>query len=194
VRLTKEQRAALFRGELPRITYPSVTPKLRIPKPCPVESGDVYSLGAYQELIVIKVRRSRLGDYVVVYEIHVKHRPLYLAQTGPQATTQTERNRFTEEQARGYTHSRARALDPEAEAVMFVGDNDPILVDARKRFAEHGMVEHVEAQVQDQSRQLAKQVRDVAVSMVRSGVDPSQFFADLGRQINAQRNNSQDAA
>ncbi len=190
MRLTKKQRAALFRGELPRITYPSVTPKQRKPKPCPVERGDIYDLGAYQELVVTKVRRSRLGDYVVVYEIHVKHRPLYLAQSGPSATTQTERNRFTEEQARGYTHSRARALDPQAEAVLIAGDNDPIVVNARKRFAENRMSEHAEERAQDQSRQLAKQVRDVAVGMVRAGVDPGPFFADLSRQVNAQRNDA----
>ncbi len=190
MRLTKKQRAALFRGELPRITYPSVTPKLRKPKSCPVERGDIYSLGAYQELVVTKVRRSRLGDYVVVYEIHIKHRPLYLAQTGPSATTEAERRQFTEEQARGYTRSRARALDPQAEAVLLSGDNDPIVVNARNRFAEHRMVEHAEERAQDQSRQLAKQVRDVAVGMVRSGVDPSSFFADLSRQVSAQRNDA----
>ncbi len=189
-----KQRAALFRGELPRITYPSVSPRSRKPLACPVERGDTYRLGAYTELIVTKVRRSRLGDYVVVYELSAKHRPLYLAQTGPSATTQTERNRFTEEQARGYTHSRARALDPQAEAVLIDGDNDPILVDARKRFAEHHQVEHAEQRATDQSRQVAKQVRDVAVSMVRSGVDPGMFFADLKRQINAHHNDSSDAA
>lgn len=187
MKLTREQRQACFDGRWPRITYPAG-------KPCPVEVGERYWLSNLCELVVTKVRRARTGEWVLVYEVHRREPALYMAVRSPRATTPKEREEFTEVQARGYTHSRSNALDPQAGAVYFDGDNDPILVDARKRFAEQRQSEAKVEQTEENARQVARQLRDLAVAIHRSGGDPVEFLAGVQRQIAVKRDELRDAA
>lgn len=110
MKLTRDQRKAFFAGEFPRITHPG-------DKPCPVEAGETYRLSKLQRLEVTRIRRSRKGEWVVVYEVHRLAGPLYLATSAPRINKLEDRDNFTVEQARGYTRSRSRSLDPEAECI-----------------------------------------------------------------------------
>jgi len=60
--LTREQRAALFAGETPKLTFPGS-------RPCPVKAGHIERLSSNVELEVTSVRRTRKGDWSLAYEL-----------------------------------------------------------------------------------------------------------------------------
>ena len=100
MKLTAAQRAALYEGKAPKITYPGGDP-------CPVAAGHVEALSTQVWLEVTEVRRTAKGDHVLVYT-------LYNNRIG-QRFLAVQAGQIHPEQ---YAHSGGSGVDPEAgEAV-----------------------------------------------------------------------------
>lgn len=71
MKLTREQRAALFEGKHPRLAFPGS-------KPCPVRPGDHHVLSSGFWVEVTSIRRSKKGEHIARYTIfdHRKRRRL----------------------------------------------------------------------------------------------------------------------
>ena len=73
LRLTREQRSALFARETPRIAGDGV---------CPVKPGDVVRLSSKVSLLVLQVRRPKAGGWSLQYELRdTRDRVLILRRT-----------------------------------------------------------------------------------------------------------------
>lgn len=115
MRLTQEVRAAIFRARdlgapLPAITFPGN-------RSCPAEVGERYQLSSSLHLEVTAIRRTRKGEWRVLYALAVRERPVFLGARPPRVADEAARAGLSELEARGYTLSRTRSLDPEAETL-----------------------------------------------------------------------------
>jgi hypothetical protein len=100
MKLTADQRAALYSGKAPKITFPGADP-------CPVAPGHIEALSTQVWLEVTEVRRTAKGDHVLVYT-------LYNNRIG-QRFLAVQAGQIQPEQ---YAHSGGSSIDPEAgEAV-----------------------------------------------------------------------------
>jgi hypothetical protein len=131
---------------------------------------------------VTRIGRSRKGEFVLRYEIDTRERPLYLAQSGPRATTEAERERFDEMQARGYTRSRVGAMPGEPEPVSSA-ELERQTTDAHRRWAEEQAAQRAEELARKDVRRVAAELRQVVIAVVRSGADAMPLLASLERQI-----------
>lgn len=88
--LTRQQRAALFAGEAPRIYGPrrvviNGQEHWRLRK-CPVKKGDVVKLSRLMDLKVVRVDSVKGGGWRLQYEIHDRRDPTRLLRRTPPAT------------------------------------------------------------------------------------------------------------
>lgn len=100
LKLSTDQRLALFAGECPKITFPGE-------RPCPVMRGHVEVLSPHVRLEVEGARRTADGDWSLIYLLHNNRlgQRFLAAQDGQLHPEQ-------------YAHSGGSAVDPEAgEAV-----------------------------------------------------------------------------
>ena len=91
-----------------------------------------------------------------------------------------------------YVSSVEGAID-EAESVPVEYDNE-FSMKAREKRAEQRKQDRDEAEAASQVKQLSQQVRDVALNLARSGVDPVPFLARIQREVAAERDRLRDAA
>lgn len=96
MRLTREQRNALFAGGTPKIVYPGA-------RPCPVKVGDVAELSKNVRLEVTGVRRTAKGDHTLIYVLHNRNLG--------QRFLANQHGQLHPEQ---YVHNPAGAIDREA--------------------------------------------------------------------------------
>lgn len=100
MKLTREQRSALFAGDPPRITFPGDAP-------CPIKPGHVEVLSAHVKFEVTGARRNKKGEWVLVYT-------LYNNRLGQRFLAVQDGQKHPEQ----YAHSGGSAVDEEAgEAV-----------------------------------------------------------------------------
>lgn len=62
MKLSREQRALLFAGECPKLSYPGSAP-------CPVKKGHTEVLSAHVWLEVTDIRRTSKGEWSLVYTL-----------------------------------------------------------------------------------------------------------------------------
>lgn len=93
LRLTREQRSELVRGECPRITFPA-------DKPRPLPVGYVKVITPHVKLEVTGYRKAADGEHVLVYTLHNNRLgQRYLAKHGDE---------------HGYSHTGGSDVDSEA--------------------------------------------------------------------------------
>jgi hypothetical protein len=100
MKLSASQRSDLFAGLVPKITFPGASP-------CPVKVGHVEVLSPHVRIEVTEIRRSKKGDWVIVYA-------LFNNRLGQRFLAAQDGQIHPE----NYTHSGGSAIDHEAgEAV-----------------------------------------------------------------------------
>ncbi len=115
MRLTRSQRSQLFEGDCPKITYPGATP-------CPVEVGHVEVLSAHVRLEITGVRRTKKGEWSLVYTLHNNRiGQRFLAVQDGQLHPQQ------------YAHSGGSAVDPECGEAVDEFTQRKITRDSRDR-------------------------------------------------------------
>jgi hypothetical protein len=114
MKLTREQRKALFDGNPVKITFPGS-------RPCPIEEGHLEILSAHVYLEVTGIRRNRKGDWTLVYTLYNNRigQRFLAAQDGQRIPPGHEWDPTDSEGHEGqYTHSGGFSVDHEAgEAV-----------------------------------------------------------------------------
>lgn len=142
-----------------------------------------------------KVVRHKSGIWRVLFDVHDRRMHKRLIRRKPPAMPFGDETEMDDDLARvegAYTANPKAAID-HLEAV----DDDTLkkfTKEAKVRLAENRKQFHAEQQVEDQARQLSRQLRDVSVRMVRDGVDPTLFLAGVQRMVSGQRESMKDAA
>jgi hypothetical protein len=146
-------------------------------------------------IVITRVVRHKNGTWRISFDIHDRREPRRLIRRKPPAMPFGDESEIDPELARvesAYTGNPKAAVD-HLEAV----DDDTLgkfTKEARVRLAENRKQMHAEEQAEDQARQLAKQLRDVTVGMVRDGADPTPFLAGVQRMVSGERERMKDAA
>lgn len=179
LKLTRDQRSRLFRGEFPKLAGEGI---------CPYKPGDTYRASARVSIEILSVRRPKVGGWSLEYVVY-DQRPdqdRYLAPlSGPSEKQRETKNQqgWTKNDELGYTgNPRAggdRAVPAEYQNVLDM--------EAHKRFAEHRQRERGDEENRRNFRALTAALKETAVTMQRAGVDPTPLLADMQRVLEAHK-------
>jgi hypothetical protein len=92
-----------------------------------------------------------------------------------------------------YTSSAELAVPDVGESVPDDYQNG-LVIQAKERFASHREKAQAEELAKRDLRSVTAQIRETAIQMARNGLDPNPWLTDLQRQINARKNDLENAA
>lgn len=186
MKLTQEQRAELFAGDHPRITFPG-------DEPCPVEPGHIHKLSSEVEIEVMGVTETKRGEWRVDYVLR-DQRPDLLRRVPPVHDPRREAKRgepVGDELRRAARESST--THSQAEAVADAGERVP---ESYQELLSAEGVQRDLAREDDQKRAVALEVRlaEVRAECRRRGVDTSRLDARMKKGIRAYERRLADAA
>lgn len=186
IRLSRTERAAIFAGDHPRLTFPG-------DRECPVAPGHIHPLSASVSLEVLAVKRTKGGEWRLDYLLR-DNRPQFVRRVPPihDARKEAERGEPSGEELRRAARESAVTHSP-AEAVADAGEVVP--QGFQERLSVEGLQRDV-AREQDQQRQIALEARlaQARAECRRRGVDVSRLDASIEKRIRAYQKRLQDAA
>lgn len=194
MRLSREQRKALFAGDAPAIYGPrKLVRELEgggrrvtlLYEKCPVEPGDEIRLSPKLTVRVLQVIPRRGGGWQLRYEVHNKRDPVrMLRRTPPVVVPEGPENAPTEDaikkaaQESSYTGSPVGAISDAGDAV------DEVTQKRFTREATEGFKAHLERERRErQSRALDERLRAVQRAAAEKGVDLTRKLTSIERRI-----------